>query len=127
MSTHVAAARTAVEAAARALEPLPEDLPPARLTENARIVLARRYLAKDEQGRPIEEPEAMFWRVARVLAAEDARYGASPGAVEFELAPGSHTSKNAAKVISIFSPLQASTTPSRTSSIRMTCPSATAG
>lgn len=82
MSTHVAAARTAVEAAAHALEALPEDLPPARLSENARIVLARRYLAKDEQGRPVEEPEAMFWRVARVIAAEDARYGASPGAVE---------------------------------------------
>jgi ribonucleoside-diphosphate reductase alpha chain len=61
---------------------LPDDLPPADLSDNARIVLAKRYLKKDEQGRPVEEPEQMFWRVARVIAAEDARYGASAGAVE---------------------------------------------
>ncbi|MEX2282041.1 MAG: vitamin B12-dependent ribonucleotide reductase [Gemmatimonadota bacterium] len=61
---------------------LPDDLPLADLTENARIVLARRYLKKDDRGRPIEEPEQMFWRVARVIAQEDAKYGASEGAVD---------------------------------------------
>ena len=61
---------------------LPEDLPPADLSENARIVLARRYLKKDERGRPTEEPEQMFWRVAHVIAEEDAKYGASEGGVE---------------------------------------------
>ncbi|MCA9738246.1 MAG: vitamin B12-dependent ribonucleotide reductase [Gemmatimonadota bacterium] len=61
---------------------LPEDLPPARLSDNARIVLARRYLKKDEDGNAIEEPETMFWRVARVIAEEDRRYGASDAAVE---------------------------------------------
>ena len=61
---------------------VPPDLPPARLSENARIVLARRYLKKDESGRPTEEPETMFWRVARVVAGEDKRYGASDAAVE---------------------------------------------
>jgi ribonucleoside-diphosphate reductase alpha chain len=60
----------------------PEDLPPADLSDNARIVLARRYLKKDEKGRPTETPEAMFWRVAHVIAEEDAKYGASDGAVE---------------------------------------------
>lgn len=60
----------------------PEILPPARLSENARIVLAKRYLKKDEAGEPVEEPEAMFWRVARVVAEEDRNYGASDGAVE---------------------------------------------
>ena len=35
---------------------LPDDLPPADLSDNARIVLARRYLKKDERGRPVEEP-----------------------------------------------------------------------
>jgi ribonucleoside-diphosphate reductase alpha chain len=61
---------------------LPEDIPQADLSENARIVLARRYLKKDDKGRPVEEPEQMFWRVARVIAQEDAKYGASEGAVE---------------------------------------------
>ena len=60
----------------------PDDLPPAQLSENARIVLAKRYLKKDESGKPVEKPETMFWRVARVIAEEDRRYGASDGAIE---------------------------------------------
>ncbi|TVP79355.1 MAG: vitamin B12-dependent ribonucleotide reductase [Gemmatimonadales bacterium] len=61
---------------------VPDDLPPAELSDNARIVLARRYLKKDENGEPVEEPETMFWRVARVIADEDRRHGASEAAVE---------------------------------------------
>ena len=63
-------------------EPLPEDIPAADLSENARIVLAKRYLKKDADGTPIEEPEVMFWRVAKVIANIDLEYGASEGAVE---------------------------------------------
>ena len=65
-----------------AADVLPDDLPPADLSENARIVLQRRYLKKDERGRPVEEPEQMFWRVARVIAEEDRKYGASEGAID---------------------------------------------
>jgi ribonucleoside-diphosphate reductase alpha chain len=61
---------------------LPDDLPAAELTENARIVLGKRYLKKDTEGRPTEESEVMFWRVARTIAAVDADYGASEAAVE---------------------------------------------
>jgi ribonucleoside-diphosphate reductase alpha chain len=61
---------------------LPDDLPMADLSDNARIVLARRYLKKDAKGRPVEEPETMFWRVARVIADEDTKYGASDAAVD---------------------------------------------
>ena len=61
---------------------LPDDLPLAELTENARIVLARRYLKKDSGGDPNEEPEVMFWRVARTIADVDADYGASETGVD---------------------------------------------
>ncbi len=53
-----------------------------QLSDNAVTVLKRRYLIKDDGGEPIEEPSDLFWRVARTIAAPDAQYGASPGAVE---------------------------------------------
>ncbi|MCY3944449.1 MAG: adenosylcobalamin-dependent ribonucleoside-diphosphate reductase, partial [Gemmatimonadetes bacterium] len=60
----------------------PTGLPTARISQNARVVLGRRYLKKDESGTPIEEPEAMFWRIARVVAEEDRRHGASEAELE---------------------------------------------
>ena len=60
----------------------PDDLPRATLSENARIVLGLRYLKKNESGDPIEGPETMFWRVARVIAEEDRRYGASDATID---------------------------------------------
>ena len=61
---------------------LPDDLPEAEVTENARIVLGRRYLKKDAAGEPNEAPEVMFWRVARTIAGVDGDYGASDSAVD---------------------------------------------
>jgi ribonucleoside-diphosphate reductase alpha chain len=61
---------------------LPEDLPRADMNENARIILAKRYLKKDEAGDPVETAEEMFWRVARTIAEVDASYGASEGGVD---------------------------------------------
>ncbi len=53
-----------------------------QLNDNAVTVLEKRYLVKDDQGDPVERPEDLFWRVAKTIAYADARYGASPGAVE---------------------------------------------
>lgn len=52
------------------------------LSANAVTVLERRYLVKDDQGRPVEGPRDLFWRVARTIAEPEAAYGASEGAVE---------------------------------------------
>ena len=38
------------------------------LSENARVILEKRYLIKDEQDRPKETPEGLFRRVARAIA-----------------------------------------------------------
>lgn len=57
--------------------PIPSR-PPARaaqLNQNARTVIAKRYLVKDATGKPVEDPEDMFWRVAATVAEADRRYG----------------------------------------------------
>ncbi len=52
------------------------------LSPNAITVLERRYLVKDDQGKPAERPDELFWRVARTIAEPDRSYGASDKAVE---------------------------------------------
>ncbi len=47
------------------------------LTENARKVLEKRYLIKNEKGEVIETPEGLFRRVAGFIAKADKAYGAS--------------------------------------------------
>ena len=44
------------------------------ISENARAVLERRYLIRDEQGQPTETVEELFRRVADAIAAADARF-----------------------------------------------------
>ena len=53
-----------------------------QLSANALTVLEKRYLIKDDAGRPSEQAEDLFWRVARTVAAPDRVYGASEGATE---------------------------------------------
>ncbi len=61
--------------------PLNPPFGPVTLTSNARTVLEKRYLVKNEKGQAVEQPEDLFWRVATVVAEADRRYGASEGAV----------------------------------------------
>ena len=48
-----------------------------QLSPNAVTVLEKRYLVKDDGGRPVETPSDLFWRVARTIAEADRKYGAS--------------------------------------------------
>ncbi len=48
------------------------------LSENALMVLQKRYLKTDENGNVIETPEDMFRRVARHVAMAEEKYGATP-------------------------------------------------
>ncbi|HXF70620.1 MAG TPA: adenosylcobalamin-dependent ribonucleoside-diphosphate reductase [Thermoflexus sp.] len=54
----------------------PEDEIP--LTENARIVLERRYLRKGPDGKPVETIPQMFRRVARAVAEAEKELGGDP-------------------------------------------------
>ncbi|HTE48231.1 MAG TPA: vitamin B12-dependent ribonucleotide reductase [Gemmatimonadaceae bacterium] len=62
--------------------PLNPPMGPVLLSSNARIVLEKRYLVKNDKGKPVEQPEDLFWRVATVVAAADSRYGASDSSVQ---------------------------------------------
>ncbi|MEP6494665.1 MAG: vitamin B12-dependent ribonucleotide reductase [bacterium] len=62
--------------------PLNPPMGPVLLSSNARTVLEKRYLVKNEKGKPVEQPEDLFWRVATVVASADSRYGASDSSVQ---------------------------------------------
>ncbi len=52
------------------------DIEP-QIADNARTVLERRYLRKDEQGKVVETPRGLFERVARAIAHAEKNYGMS--------------------------------------------------
>jgi ribonucleoside-diphosphate reductase alpha chain len=57
-------------------KPIPEDLKarPIQLTDNARVVLQKRYVRRDENGKPAETEQEMFWRVAYHVALAEAEF-----------------------------------------------------
>lgn len=55
-----------------------------KLTENALIVLEKRYLQKDGQGKVIETPEELFHRVSRHIASAELVFDKSAGVADWE-------------------------------------------
>jgi ribonucleoside-diphosphate reductase alpha chain len=79
---------------------------PTLWTQNARTVLARRYLRRDPSGQVVETPTQMLRRVARAVAAPEVLYGGEPSQAEaeffdamarLELLPNSPTLMNAGR------------------------------
>lgn len=56
--------------------PMPKGLPKAQLTDNARQVLMKRYVRRGDDGKPAENVEEMFWRVAYHVAKVEEQWGA---------------------------------------------------
>jgi ribonucleoside-diphosphate reductase alpha chain len=79
------------------------------LSDNARTVLARRYLKKDSRGRAVETPEQMFRRVAQYITKAEKKYGGDDDYLkkmetifyeimtEFKFLPNSPTLMNAGR------------------------------
>ena len=53
-----------------------------QITSNAKVVLERRYLKKDDSGKPVETPRGLFERVSRAIAAAERKYGKSDEEIE---------------------------------------------
>jgi ribonucleoside-diphosphate reductase alpha chain len=53
-----------------------------QITSNAKVVLERRYLKKDDSGKPIETPRGLFERVSRAIAAAERKYGKTDEEIE---------------------------------------------
>ncbi|HNE69404.1 MAG TPA: adenosylcobalamin-dependent ribonucleoside-diphosphate reductase [Anaerolineales bacterium] len=53
-----------------------KGLPKASLTDNARQVLMKRYVRRGDDGKPAENVEEMFWRVAHHVAKVEEQWGA---------------------------------------------------
>ena len=58
--------------------PMPTSVGGIVLSENSYKVLALRFLRKGSDGKPVETPDEMLWRVARHVAHEEATWGNDP-------------------------------------------------
>ena len=57
---------------------VPDDgFSPAEISENAQVILEKRYLLRDTKGKIVEDGQGMFRRVAQAIARGDTLYGAT--------------------------------------------------
>jgi len=64
-----------------ASKPAPVEL---KLSENALVVLEKRYLQKDDQGNPDEKPDGLFRRVSRHIASAEVAFDKNAAVEEWE-------------------------------------------
>ncbi len=87
---------------------LPAKAPKPQFADNAIAVLERRYLIKDVDGKVIEKPQDMLWRVASTIATADKKYDEKADLdglamdfytmmAEFDFMPNSPTLMNAGR------------------------------
>ena len=55
---------------------------PTEISENAKVILEKRYLLRDKKGSIVEDAQGMFRRVAYAVAKGDTLYGATPDRVD---------------------------------------------
>ena len=76
MATKTAPQITKVNNGLLPTPPMPDGLPMANLTDNARQVLMKRYVRRGDDGKPAETVEGMFWRVAYHVARVEEQWDA---------------------------------------------------
>src|SRR5215207_1426605 len=76
MATKAAPQTTKVNNGLLPTPPMPDGLPMANLTDNARQVLMKRYVRRGDDGQPAETVEEMFWRVAYHVARVEEQWDA---------------------------------------------------
>ena len=59
-----------------------EGFVPADISQNAEVIIEKRYLLRDKNGRIVEDAQGMFRRVAHAIAKGDTLYGATPDRVD---------------------------------------------
>ena len=58
-----------------------KDFIPATISDNAQVVLEKRYFLRNDQGDTVEDADGMFRRVANAIADGDRLYGKSDAEV----------------------------------------------
>jgi ribonucleoside-diphosphate reductase alpha chain len=68
------------------IAPAPDDLPEPTFSDNAWYIGRTRYAFRDKEGKPIETPKQMLWRIAYNIATADRLYSENPQEQHLETA-----------------------------------------
>src|SRR6266403_2452516 len=66
--------------------PVPEDLPEPAFSDNAWYIGRTRYAFRDKDGKPIETPKQMLWRISYNIATAERLYSENPKQQHMEMA-----------------------------------------